>query len=92
VRLSVQNFAQVPALVAASDLIAVYPALLAARHARELKIVPPPLAIAGFTMVAAWHERAQHDAAQRWWRDAVHAALRGTAAERAPVPSVAAMN
>jgi DNA-binding transcriptional LysR family regulator len=82
VRLSVQSFAQVPSLIAASDLIAVYPAMLAARFARELKIVPPPLAIPGFTMVAAWHERTHHDPAQRWLRDAVHAALRGKTIDR----------
>jgi DNA-binding transcriptional LysR family regulator len=82
VRLSVQSFAQVPSLVAASDLIAVYPALLAARFAHELKIVEPPLAIPGFTMVTAWHERTHHEPAQRWLRDAVYAALRGKALDR----------
>lgn len=89
VRLSVQGFGQVPALVAASDLIAVYPERLAARCADRLRIVAPPVPIPGFTMVAAWHERAQHDPAHQWLRESVHAALRqpltAPAARRAKV-------
>jgi DNA-binding transcriptional LysR family regulator len=77
VRLSVQGFAPVVELVAASNLIAVYPERLARRAAPRLKIVAPPLAIAEFAMVAAWHERAQRDPAHQWLRDAVHAALAG---------------
>jgi len=77
VRVSVQGFAPVIDLVAGSDLIAVYPERLARRAAPRLRIVAPPLAIPGFTMVAAWHERAQRDPAHQWLRDAVHAALSG---------------
>jgi len=77
VRLSVQGFAPVVDLLAASNLIAVYPERLAHRAAARLKVVAPPLAIPAFTMVAAWHERAQRDPAHQWLRDAVHAALAG---------------
>jgi DNA-binding transcriptional LysR family regulator len=76
VRLSVQGFLQVPELVASSDLIAVFPERLARLHADRLKIVPAPLAIPGFTMVSAWHERAQLDPAHQWLREAVLDALR----------------
>ncbi len=75
VRLSVQNFTDVPPLLAASDLVCVYPARLAQRLADRLQIVEPPLALPGFTMAAAWHERAHSDPAHRWLRGAVHQAL-----------------
>jgi DNA-binding transcriptional LysR family regulator len=75
VRLSVQGFLQVADLVAASDLIAVYPERLARRHAQRLKIVPTPVPIPGFTMVAAWHERVHNAPAQQWLREAVVEAL-----------------
>lgn len=75
VRLSLQNFNEVPALVATSDLVCVYPARLAARAAMPLTIVEPPLPVPGFTMAAAWHERAHNDPANQWLRSAVHEAL-----------------
>jgi DNA-binding transcriptional LysR family regulator len=75
VRLSVQGFLQAADLVAASDLIAVYPERLARRHAQRLKIVPTPVPIPGFTMVAAWHERVHNAPAQQWLREAVVEAL-----------------
>lgn len=81
VRVSVQGFAQAVDIVAASDLVAVYPERLARRAASRLKILEPPLAIPGFTIVAAWHERAQRDPAHQWLRSEVQAAL---AAEEAP--------
>jgi DNA-binding transcriptional LysR family regulator len=82
VRVSVQGFAPVVDLVAASDLIAVYPERLARRFASRLRIAAPPLSIPGFSMVLAWHERVQHDASHRWLREAVHTALAGAPAAR----------
>lgn len=78
VRVSVQSFAQALELVAVSDLIAVYPERLARRAADRLRIVGPPLPVPGFTMAAAWHERAHRDPAHQWLREEVHAALRET--------------
>jgi DNA-binding transcriptional LysR family regulator len=69
VRLSVQGFLAVPEIVAQSDLICVFPERLARHYAAQLMIVEPPLPLPAFTMVAAWHERAHRDAAQRWLRD-----------------------
>jgi DNA-binding transcriptional LysR family regulator len=75
VRRSVSGFAPAVKLVTAANLDAVFPERLARRAAPRLKIGAPPLALADFAMVAAWHERAQRDPAHQWSRDAVHAAL-----------------
>jgi DNA-binding transcriptional LysR family regulator len=83
VRLSVQTFAPVVDLVASSALIAVYPERLARLAAPRLKVVAPPLPIPGFTMVAAWHERAQRDPAHPWLRAQLHAALAPNGRSRA---------
>lgn len=80
VRLSVQGFLAVPQIVAQSDLIAVFPERLARQYAAQLMIVEAPLPLPGFTMVAAWHERAHRDAAQRWLREKIVGAL----AEQSP--------
>jgi len=44
-------------------------------HAARLTIVPAPLPLPGFTMVAAWHERVHRAPAHQWLRDAVVRAL-----------------
>jgi DNA-binding transcriptional LysR family regulator len=75
VRLSVQGFLQAADVVAASDLIAVFPERLARLQAARLRIVPAPLPIPGFTMAAAWHERVHNAPEHRWLRDAVVEAL-----------------
>lgn len=75
VRLSVQSFPQVVDVVAASDLIAVFPERLARRYAQRVKIVPVPVPVPGFTMLAAWHERVHNAPEHRWLRDAVVQAL-----------------
>jgi DNA-binding transcriptional LysR family regulator len=75
VRLSVQGFLQAADVVAASDLIAVFPERLARLQAARLKLVPAPLPIPGFTMAAAWHERVHNAPEHRWLRDAVVEAL-----------------
>jgi DNA-binding transcriptional LysR family regulator len=75
VRLAVQGFLAVPAIVAQSDLIAVYPERLARQYSSQLLIVEAPLPLPGFTLVAAWHERVHRDAAQRWLREKIAEAL-----------------
>ncbi|WP_322092956.1 LysR family transcriptional regulator [Paraburkholderia bannensis] len=67
VALSVTSFLVLPQILRDSDLIAVVPRRLAERAA-GLAIVPPPLAIPGFTKTAAWHERTHRDPARRWAR------------------------
>ncbi|HEI8866657.1 TPA: LysR family transcriptional regulator [Serratia odorifera] len=67
VTLSVSSFLVLPDILRVSDLIAVVPARLAAAT-RDLAVLPPPLAIEGFSKVVAWHQRTHHDASHRWLR------------------------
>jgi DNA-binding transcriptional LysR family regulator len=53
----------------------VFPERLGRRHAARLTIVPAPLPLPGFTMVAAWHERVHQAPAHQWLREAVVRAL-----------------
>jgi len=64
VRRSVEGLRQVPELLADPR-----------RHAARLTIVPAPLPLPGFTMVAAWHERVHQAPAHQWLREAVVRAL-----------------
>jgi DNA-binding transcriptional LysR family regulator len=75
VRLSVQGFLQAADVVAASDLISVYPERLARLQGSRLRVLPVPLPIPGFTMAAAWHERVHQAPEHRWLRDSVVEAL-----------------
>ncbi len=76
------HFLTVPDIVAASDLIAVVPALLASRFAKLLPLVvrevPVPLPL--FHARLVWHERNHGDPAQAWFRAAVAAAASAPAA------------
>jgi DNA-binding transcriptional LysR family regulator len=69
VRLSLQSFDLVAKVVAASEMIAVFPLRLARSHRDALRILAPPLELPGFTMVAVWHERLHRDPAHRWLRE-----------------------
>lgn len=73
----VKTFAIAGEIIAGSDLVATVPAILARRFAASLPIVvlPPPLALARFTLYVAWHERYHHDAGHAWLRRAVVEAL-----------------
>ncbi len=75
VRRSVEGLRQVPELLADPDRVAVFPERLGRRHAARLTIVPAPLPLPGFTMVAAWHERVHQAPAHQWLREAVVRAL-----------------
>lgn len=68
VSLSVKSFLALPKIIRTSDMIAVVPRRLVEGEP-GLALVAPPLAIPGFTKVAAWHERTQHDEGQRWLRE-----------------------
>jgi len=65
--LSMPSFMSLLDVVRASDLIALVPR----RHVadvRDVVLVQPPLQVAGFTKVAAWHARTHEDARYRWAR------------------------
>lgn len=67
VRLSVSSFLVLPEILRYSDLIAVVPKRLAI-NTEGLTLLPPPLAIPGFTKTLAWHERTHTSAGHRWLR------------------------
>lgn len=68
VRLSLPSFLLVPEVLASSDLIALAPARLAASFGRRVRSFVPPVPVAGFDVIAAWHRRAQQDPAHAWLR------------------------
>ncbi|MGO1766152.1 transcriptional regulator [Advenella sp. S44] len=67
VTVSVKSFLIVPDLLRASDMVSLLPSRLVTDLA-GLAVFEPPIAIAGFTKMAAWHERTHRDPAQRWLR------------------------
>ncbi|WP_085678758.1 MULTISPECIES: LysR family transcriptional regulator [unclassified Pseudomonas] len=67
VSLSVTSFLILPEVLLASDLIAVVPRRLVARHA-GLHLMQPPVPIPGFSKLLAWHPRSDRDPGQRWLR------------------------
>jgi len=71
--LSVASFVFVPQIVAQSDFVALVPERLVRGHPRHdrLKIIAPPLPVAGFEIVMAWHERAHGHPGQRWLRERI---------------------
>jgi DNA-binding transcriptional LysR family regulator len=73
---SANSFAVVPHILKSSDMIAVLPERLV-RDRSDLKLLTPPIAIAGFTMIAAWHERFQRDPAHVWFRENLARIARG---------------
>jgi len=72
VTLSVKSFLVVPDILRDSDMAAVVPSRLVTGMP-GLQACEPPLAIPGFTKVAAWHERTHRDPAQRWLRELLFA-------------------
>ena len=71
--LSVPHFVALPFIVAASDLLAVVPEVLAERTAGALKLVSrdTPVALPSFEVNLFWHQRVHRDAANQWLRDLV---------------------
>lgn len=74
VALSVPHFLFMLDVLASSDLVAVLPARLV-RHAAQLTVVEPPLAVEGFDILMLWHERLHRDPAHQWLRQQIVAAL-----------------
>jgi DNA-binding transcriptional LysR family regulator len=71
VMVSVPSFLAVPALLRASDLVAVLPERLlhGAAVAAGLRVFAPPVAVPGFDVIAVWHARVHRDPMHRWLRD-----------------------
>jgi DNA-binding transcriptional LysR family regulator len=70
VALAVPHFLVVPHIVAGSEHVATLATRVAATFSDALGLVrmAPPLALPGFQIAVAWHERNQHDDAHRWLR------------------------
>jgi DNA-binding transcriptional LysR family regulator len=64
------GFLGLPAILSTTDLIAILPRHIGETlaHAAGLRVLPCPIAIAGFTVNQYWHARYHHDAANRWLR------------------------
>jgi DNA-binding transcriptional LysR family regulator len=69
VALSVPGFLILPEILQTEDLIAVVPERVLDGHRSGLRTFAPPLPIPGFSVLALWHPRMQHDAAHRWLRE-----------------------
>lgn len=68
VAVSASSFQAAMDLVERSDLVALIPSRLV-RLRTGLRSQEPPIAVPGFAMHLAWHDRTHHDAAQRWVRE-----------------------
>lgn len=68
VTLSVCSFLVLPEILKMSDLLSVVPRRLT-KDLPGLTVLPPPLAINGFTKTVVWHERTHRDAGHRWVRE-----------------------
>lgn len=64
---TVPSFLVLIELVRQSDTIALVPQRLT-RNVSGIVTRPPPLTVAGFTKIAVWHERLQHDPTHIWLR------------------------
>jgi len=78
IALYVSHFLVAPLVVAQSDLVATLPAraakLLAVRHG--LRLLPPPVALSGFTVSQLWHQRTDESPPHMWLRAQVKQSLR----------------
>lgn len=77
VKVSVNSFLLVPALIEGTDLIASVPARLARRWSAQLAVLSPPCALPGFGVSMAWHPRSHADPAQVWLRGVLRDTLAG---------------
>lgn len=66
--LSVPHFLFVMSVLTSTDLVATLPSRLV-RDAAALKIVEPPVEVAGYEMSMLWHERSHRDPAHQWLRE-----------------------
>jgi DNA-binding transcriptional LysR family regulator len=83
VALRIRYFLAAPLIVARSDLVLTAPRSLAEALAGlvPLRVLRPPIDVPPFTTCMVWHERGDHDPAQRWLRAQVLAACGAPAGE-----------
>ena len=74
--LSVPHFLFALDTVRRTDLVAMLPSRLV-RQAEGLRVVEPPLPVAGFQMAMVWHEAVHRDPAQVWLREQIVASMAG---------------
>jgi DNA-binding transcriptional LysR family regulator len=70
---STPHFMAIPFLLANSDCVALLPRRMAQQCARamDLKLLPPPMAIEGFTVSMIWHQRNTNRPQHQWLRTQV---------------------
>ncbi|MCW1838577.1 LysR family transcriptional regulator [Prosthecomicrobium hirschii] len=71
VTVSIQDFLVAPPLLACTDLIATVPSRVLHAFGPGFAALEPPIDLAGFTAVAAWHPRTHRDPAQQWLREQI---------------------
>lgn len=71
VSVSIQSYALAPVILASCDHICTLPHRFLARFATSLDLFEPPLALAGFSLSAFWHDRTRNDPAHIWLREQV---------------------
>jgi DNA-binding transcriptional LysR family regulator len=71
--LSLPNFLGIGALVASTELMITVPERVAGTLLRiaDVKSFPPPFDLPSFAIKQHWHERFQHDPANRWLRSVI---------------------
>jgi DNA-binding transcriptional LysR family regulator len=67
--LSVSSFFTLIEVLQEDDLMALLPHRLLYRHSEYLHMVKAPVEVAGFDVIAAWHERTEHEPAHVWLRE-----------------------
>lgn len=90
ISLSVPHFLVAPYAIAGSDMVLTIPTRVAKAFEKpfQLRIVPPPLEVPGFTISQYWHERSQNDPAHAWLRGVLRKlAQEATPAGRTPTPA-----
>ncbi len=75
---STPHFMAVPFLLNNSDCVALLPNRMAQQCARamNLKLLPPPIPIEGFTVSMVWHQRNTNNPAYQWLREQIIDAVR----------------
>lgn len=74
--LSVPHFLFALDTLRRTDLVAMLPSRLV-RNAEGLRVVEPPLPVAGYQLAMLWHETVHRDPAQAWLREQIVASLAG---------------
>lgn len=86
VRVSVPSFGMLLDMVRSSDLVALVPQRLLP-GTPGLVVRQPPLAVAGFTKILAWHARTHADPRQRWLREQLVRSCNAAAATEPEPPA-----